>query len=153
MSHVRASIAIPGVTIIEAEALWYDRARWPSFIDGLKHVHAVEGDYPRPGAQIKWESFPGGRGRVLEKVVSYEPCDGQQLDVQDGQIRGRQQVSFATIDGEQGVLVSLELEYVISERSIFTPLVDIVFVRRAQSESLRRTLLRFARELEAEPVE
>ncbi len=151
MSRVHASVDVPDRRIADAEALWYDRLRWPSFVDGLKHVHAVEGDYPRAGAVVKWESFAGGRGRVLEKVIAYEARVGQQLDVQDSQIRGRQTVRFETLDG--GALrIRLELEYDIKDRKAFTALVDRLFVRRAQTDSLRRTLLRFARELQAEPV-
>ncbi len=153
MSKVRASVDIPGRRIAQAEALWYDSARWPSFVDGLKHVHAVEGDFPQAGAVIKWESFPGGRGRVLEKVIAYEPRSGQQLEVRDTQISGRQTLTFGPPPDGDGVRLELELEYAVTKRSIFTPLVDLLFVRRAQTDSLRRTLLRFARELEAEPVE
>jgi polyketide cyclase/dehydrase/lipid transport protein len=151
VSTVRASVSIPGRRIAQVEELWYDRTRWPSFVDGLKHVHAVEGDYPQAGSVVKWESFPGGRGRVLEKVVAYEPRTGQQLDVQDTQIRGRQTLRFDSLD-DGAVRISLELEYEVKERSTFTPLVDLLFVRRAQTDSLRRTLVRFARELDAEPA-
>ena len=116
----------------------------------MKHVHAIEGDYPRAG-EVKWISFPGGRGRVLERVVSYEPGVGQVLDVQDTQIRGRQSVRFTAIEG--GVGVELELDYVIKERSAMTPIVDLLFVRRAQADSLRRTLQRFVHELRDQRVE
>lgn len=151
MSKVRASIRVAGRRIVQIEELWYDRARWPSFVDGMKHVYAIEGDHPHAGSVVKWESFPGGRGRVLEKVVTYEPREGQQLDVQDGQIHGLQTLRFESLD-DGAVRISLELEYEIRQRSTFTPLVDLLFVRRAQTDSLRRTLVRFARELDAEPT-
>lgn len=151
MTTVRASAEIPGCPVSAAEELWYDSTRWPAFVDGLKHVHAIDAEYPHAGAVVKWESFPGGRGRVLEKVVGYEPRRGQQLDVRDTQIRGRQSVEFtATQDG--GMRVELELDYEIVDRKLLTPIVDLLFVRRAQADSLRRTVLRFARELRAEPV-
>lgn len=148
MSTVRASVDLPGRRIAEAEALWYDRNRWPAFVDGLKHVHAVEGPYPNPGARVVWDSFPGGRGRVVERVVAYESRSGQELDVEDEVIRGRQRVRFAV--GEHSTVhVGLELEYEIKAASVFTPVTDLLFIRRAQRESLQRTLLRFRRELEA----
>jgi hypothetical protein len=148
MSRARAAIDVPDVRIADVEALWYDRARWPSFVDGLKHVHAVEGDYPNPGAAVKWESHSGGRGRVLERVVAYTAREGQELDVQDSQIRGRQAVRFTAL--EDGVHIELELDYAIKDRTPLTPLIDLLFVRRAQTDSLRRTLARFARELQDE---
>ena len=44
--------------------------------------------------------------------------------------------------------VGLELVYEIKARTIVTPLTDLLFIRRAQRESLARTLLRFRRELD-----
>ncbi len=47
--------------------------------------------------------------------------------------------------------VELELEYAIKrEQAAWTPLVDLLFVRRPMRESLQRTLDRFARELQAD---
>ena len=151
MSRARTSIDIPGRSAEQAEALWHDTARWASFVDGLQHVHAVEGDYPRAGAVVKWSSFAGGRGRVREQVVAHEPGRGHVVDVQDMQIRGRQTLTFEPL-ADGAVRVGLALEYEIKKRSPITPLVDLLFVRRAQADSLRRTLLRFARELQAEPL-
>lgn len=151
MPTARARVEVPGARIAEAEALWYDPGRWPAFIDGLAHVVRMEGDYPGVGARTAWDSFPGGRGRVLERVVAYEPRVGQQLEVRDPKIRGRQSVRFAPTDGERGgVRVELELEYELLERTPITVLTDALFIRRAQADSLRRTLLRFARELREE---
>ena len=149
MSSVRASIEIPGRRIAEVEDLWYDRTRWASFVDGLKHVHAVEGPYPDAGARVVWDSFPGGRGRVVERVATYEPRGGQELDVEDEAIRGRQRVRFAAL-GPSLVGVELELDYALKQGNLFTPITDALFIRRAQADALRRTLYRFARELQAE---
>ncbi len=151
MPSARAKVDIPGVRISQAEALWYDPGRWPAFIDGLKHVLRMEGGYPGVGARTAWESFPGGRGRVLERVVAYEPRMGQELEIRDPKIRGRQSVRFAPLGGEPGgVRIELELEYELLERTPITVLTDALFIRRAQADSLRRTLLRFARELRDE---
>ena len=49
----------------------------------------LEGDWPRPGARLIWESPPGGRGRVQERVVGYEARSGQTLEVEDETISGR----------------------------------------------------------------
>ena len=42
--------------------------------------------------------------------------------------------------------MALELEYELKDRNLFTPLTDALFIRRALRDSLKRTLLRFARE-------
>lgn len=145
MGTVRASIEIPGRRIAEAEALWYDRDRWPAFVDGLKHVHAVEGDYPHTGARVIWDSYPHGRGRVLEHVVAYAAREGQTLEVEDEAIRGTQRARFDA--GDDKLRLGLELTYTLKAANALTPITDLLFIRRAQRESLQRTLQRFRREL------
>ena len=49
MSRARAGIEVPGRSVAQAEALWYDTARWASFVDGLAHIYAVEGEHPQAG--------------------------------------------------------------------------------------------------------
>jgi hypothetical protein len=141
VGRVRASIDVP-VLASAAEELWYDTSRWPTFVDGLAHVAAVEGDWPHPGARVVWDSHPGGRGRVVERVVVHGPREGQALEVEDEKIRGSQRVGFTPHEG--GVVVTLELEYELKERRGVVPVVDLLFIRRPQRESLQRTLRRFA---------
>ncbi len=144
MRTVRATIELPALAS-DAEAVWYDTARWPQFIDGLQEVVSVEGDWPRPGGTVVWESHRGGRGRVEERSIAYEARRGQESAVEDPEIRGIQRIGFAP-KGE-GVLVTLELEYEIRRRGVFTALVDVLFVRGAQTASLRRTLDRLGHEV------
>jgi hypothetical protein len=147
MGRVRARIDLPGQAS-DAEALWYDTRRWPAFVDGLKHVARVKGDWPRPGAEVVWDSHPGGRGRVLERVVEYEARRGQAVAVEDERIRGTQRVGFAPHEG--GVAITLELDYALKDARLnFAPL-DLLFIRRPQREALERTLRRFAAELRAD---
>ncbi|HVP03169.1 MAG TPA: SRPBCC family protein [Solirubrobacteraceae bacterium] len=148
MSVARASLDLPEVRISEVERLWYDHTRWQGFVDGLHHIERVAGDPPEAGSSIVWVSNPGGRGRVVERVRSYEPRVGQTLEVGDVQITGTQRVSFTALEG--GVRIALELDYALRNPSLTKALSDRFFIRRAQAESLRRTLLRFGRELEAE---
>jgi uncharacterized membrane protein len=82
---------------------------------------------------------------VVELVVGYDPRAGQTLEVEDDSIRGRQSVAFA--DREGGVRVELALEYELKSSSLFTPVVDALFIRRAITSSLRLTLARFGTEL------
>ena len=147
MGRVRASILVPGLAS-EAEELWYDTTRWPSFIDGLHHLARLEGDWPRTGARVLWDSQPGGRGRVQERVTSYVAREGQTLEVEDEKLRGTQSVSFTPLEG--GVTVALELRYTLKEQRPGMALVDLLFIRRPQRESLERTLRRFRTEVAAE---
>jgi hypothetical protein len=147
MGRVSASIRVGG-RAAEAEALWYDPQRWPTFIDGLHHVARIDGEWPQVGARVVWDSHPGGRGRVLERVTAYEPRVGQTLDVEDEKLRGTQRVSFEPL--EDGVRVGLELAYELKERRGVLPVVDLLFIRRPQRDSLQRTLRRFATELASE---
>jgi hypothetical protein len=133
--------------VSEAERCWYETARWSHWVDGLDHVVSVDGDWPGVGATVTWESSPAGRGLVTEYVVAYEPLRGQALEVQDGSIRGRQSVTFTPV--EAGVEVALALEYELLRRSIVTPIVDLLFIKRAMSASLGVTVSRFGAELTA----
>jgi hypothetical protein len=146
MRVVRVAQAFPG-SVHEAETLWYDTRRWQLWIDGLERIVQVDGDWPRIGATVIWESTPAGRGRVCERVVGYKQLAGQQLEVGDDSINGRQSVAFSPVDDE--VEVELRLEYEIKKRSIFTALVDALFIRRAMATSMGATLARFGVELAA----
>jgi hypothetical protein len=143
MGLVRAVQRVPGLAS-EAEELWYEPQRWPTWIDGFGHLHKLEGDWPEVGARAVWDSRPGGRGRVVEEVTAFETRVGQTLAVEDEKLRGTQRVAFAPASGE--VEVSLELEYELKGANALTPLTDALFIRRSLRESLARTLMRFARE-------
>ena len=45
MGRTSASTIVPG-RLAEVEDLWYDRHRWPSWVDGFGHVVKLEGDWP-----------------------------------------------------------------------------------------------------------
>jgi len=144
MARVVVALSFPG-TVHEAESCWYDTAHWPAWVDGLERVLDVAGGWPEPGGSVRWESGPAGRGRVSERVAAYEPLSGQTVEVEDDAIRGHQHVAF-TPAGDS-VEVALSLEYEIKRRSIVTPLIDVLFIRRAMERSLRATLTRFGAQL------
>jgi hypothetical protein len=144
MSVVRAAAAFPG-TVHEAESCWCDASRWPSWVDGLDHVLETDADWPAPGTSVAWQSGPAGRGRVCERVVSFDPLSALTVAVDDDSISGRQTVTF--VPAGQRVEVELALDYRITKRSMFTPLVDLLFIRRAMEASLAATLARFGAEL------
>jgi hypothetical protein len=147
VSRASATTVVPGRAAV-AEELWYDRHRWPAWIDGFGHVVKLEGDWPQVGARLVWESPPKGRGRVQERVTAYEPRGGQTVEVEDERLRGTQTVRFEPV-GEQ-VRVTLTLDYELKDRNVLTPLVDRLFIRRELGDSLRRTLARFGHERRAE---
>jgi Polyketide cyclase / dehydrase and lipid transport len=147
MSRVSASALVPG-RAAGAEELWYDRNRWPAWIDGFGHVITLEGDWPHEGARLVWQSPPKGRGRVQERVTAYEPRGGQTVEVEDERLSGTQTVRFEPVGDE--VRVTLTLDYELKERHALTALVDLLFVRRELGHSLRRTLDRFGHERRAE---
>lgn len=137
------------VPVSAAEALWYDTARWPVFVDGFKSVVRVDGEWPHTGAKLVWDSVPDGRGRVVERVTAYEVRTGQTVDVEDSQITGTQTVRFTPrSDGRSQLHV--EFEWRLKNRTPLTPVFDLFFVRRGFADALRRTLVRFALEARAE---
>ena len=144
MGRVRAEIEVSGLAS-EAEELWYDTSRWPTFVDGLAHVAKVEGDWPRAG-RVLWDAKVDGRGRVAENVVGHEARVGQTVAVEDEKITGTQRIEFHPTD--HGCRLVLSLEYRLKMDRPAGLLID-VFARRPLRDSLKRTLKRFQRELEA----
>jgi hypothetical protein len=144
MPRVSAATVVPG-RVADAEELWYDPHRWAAWIDGFGHVATLDEAWPRTGARLVWDSRPQGRGRVLERAVAYEPRAGQTVEVEDEKLIGRQTVAFEPIEDQ--VRISLTLEYTLKDGN---PVVDLLFIRRALRDSLRRTLTRFTHERRAE---
>ena len=144
---MRASHTVPG-RAAQAEAVWYDRSRWSSWIDGFGRLVSLEGAWPELGARRVWDAKGGPRGRVVEQVERYESRVGQILAVEDARLEGREEVRFEP--GPDSVTITLTLEYALKERALLTPVADLLVVRRSLGDSLRRTLRRFASELAAE---
>jgi hypothetical protein len=148
MARVKADLQLPGVATSDAEELWYDTRRWPTFVDGFGHVHKVDEGWPRKsGAVVVWDAKPGGRGRVLERVVSFEARVGQTVEIEDEKISGRQTIAFEP--GAGGCSLKLELDYAIKQARGVPKAVDLLFVRRPMRDSLKRTLARFELEVRA----
>jgi hypothetical protein len=131
----------------DAEAHWYDTQRWADWVDGLERVVVVNGGWPLAGATVNWLSGPAGRGEVTERVLAHQPLHGQTVEVCDDAIRGEQSIGFTP--EPPGVRVELSLAYEIRRRSPVTPVIDLLFIRRAMTVSLERTLSRFGASLES----
>lgn len=144
MRTVRVTRTLPG-TVYDVEQRWYDTSRWTAWVEGLRRVVEVTGDWPSVGSSVTWDSGPAGRGHVVERVVAHEPLAGQTVAVEDSSITGRQSVAFVPVD--DGVEVELTLAYELKKRSLFTPLVDSLFIKRAMATSLATTLSRFGAEV------
>jgi hypothetical protein len=151
MAVARAALEMTA-TAAAVEAAWADPSRWGRFVDGFGALVSVEGAWPEPGARLVWESVPGGRGQVVERVLRYAPGVELATELEDPQLSGVQRLAFAPAKGGEGVGgprvgVALELDYALASRSPFMVIANPLFVRRAVRDSLRRTLERLARDL------
>lgn len=149
MRTVAARQLLPGASVDESARLWFDLTRWPSFIDGFGTMALWHGEWPHADARIVWDSLRNGRGRVAEQVLEFQPGVTQLVRVEDPQMTGTQRVTFSAADA--GCEIRLELAYELKrDHGIGTVLADLFFVRRALGDALRRTLRRFAVELQAD---
>lgn len=127
-----------------AFALWVDLSRWASFVDGFAHVERVDDSWPAEGAKLRWRSVPAGRGLVTERVVASEPGRRFVTQVLEDRMTGAQAVAFTP--DEDGSLVEIELDYQLANKGPLSAITDVLFIRRALTDALRRTLRRFATE-------
>jgi hypothetical protein len=128
--------------------LWTDVDRWPSFVEGFARRIDRSPEWPRAGARLVWESSPAGRGRVTEKVVEAEGPDRFVTQVFEERLHGTQ--TFRVVESEGGSRAELALEYELTKYGPLGAVADVIFIRRAIRDSLRRTLSRFAVEAEEE---
>jgi hypothetical protein len=114
-------------------------------------------EWPRTGSKLVWDSIPDGRGRVTERVMSWvAPNEGPgklASQVFEEALVGTQTVTFEP--GEGGSRVTIELQYQLqpttfARQGLIGKVADVLFIRRALSDSLARTLRRFATEAEEE---
>jgi hypothetical protein len=128
--------------------LWTDADRWPSFVEGFARPVDRSPEWPHAGARLVWESSPAGRGRVTEKVVEAEGPDRFVTQVFEERLHGVQ--TFRVVESEGGSRAELALEYELTKYGPLSAVADVIFIRRAIRDSLRRTLSRFAVEAEEE---
>jgi len=133
-----------------AVRLWRDVRRWPGFVEGLQRIEEQGADWPAKDAKVVWASGPGGRGRVTEKVAASGPGSFSTRVFED-RLMGTQTAAFEQREGG-GAVMRLSLEYELVGDSPLRGLTDVLFIRRALRDALRRTARRFAVEA-AEDVE
>lgn len=140
----RAARLVDG-TPERAFELWVDVRGWEAFVDGFRDVESLDPDWPQVGASVTWRSVPAGRGRVVERVTASAPGERFETEVADEHLRGLQSVTFEP--QPEGCGVTLTLDYSLTTGGPLRALTDVLFVRRALTDALRRTLARFAAEL------
>ncbi|MEA2364437.1 MAG: hypothetical protein QOD71_3582 [Thermoleophilaceae bacterium] len=146
MRTARAEAEVP-LAPEAALRLWMDVSRWSSFVEGFARVVELDSQWPAAGSRAIWESVPAGRGRVTEKVAEGAPGRFATLVFED-RMAGRQ--TFRAIESEGGARVELSLEYTLTKYGPLGPVADVIFIRRALRDSLRRTLTRFGVEAQDE---
>ncbi len=148
MRLVEARGSVP-LAPAEALELWTNTDRWPTFVEGFGRLVEAEPEWPEPGARVAWDSIPGGRGRVIERVIERDP--GRVVtQVSEDALAGMQTFRVEPAPGAGGSVVELALEYKLSGGGPFRDLADAIFIKRALRDSLRRTVRRFAVEAEEE---
>jgi uncharacterized membrane protein len=143
MATARAATLVP-LSPEEAYDLWTDVRRWPTFVDGFASTTRIDDSWPDKGAKHVWKSVPGGRGQVTERVTEAAQAKAHAVNVFEEKLEGTQRVTFTP--AEDGTRVDLTLDYKVSVGGPLKPIVDVLFIRRAQNDALARTLRRFATE-------
>jgi uncharacterized membrane protein len=87
---------------------------------------------------------PGGRGVVTERVTKALPGALHEVAVFEERLDGTQTVTFSPDD--DATRVELQLDYSVSVGGPLKPVVDVLFIRRAENDALARTLRRFRTE-------
>jgi uncharacterized membrane protein len=144
MGVARDAVTVP-LAPAAAFDLWTDLTRWPTFVDGFGHVERVDEGWPAEGAKLVWRSGPAGRGVVTERVVASEPGVRLVTQVFEERMRGAQALAFESVD-EGSTRVDIELDYALTQGGPLAGVTDLLFIRRALTDALRRTLRRFATE-------
>jgi len=144
MGKLEVDVWVPG-TVQDVAPRWLDTRHWADWMDEVEEVLAVSANWPAVGATVRWRSPPKGRGEVNEIVVEYAENDLITTELVDSEVTARQTVTFTA--AEDGVAVGLTLDYRISRRSPFTPILDRFFVKPAVRSSLTSTVERFSGEL------
>lgn len=147
MSRTARAAAIIGLAPEGALALWTDVDRWATFVEGFARAEERSPDWPAEGSKLVWQSTPGGRGRVTEKVLENSPR-GFTTQVYEDAFQGRQTLKLS--EDADGTRADLSLDYELTRGGPLRVLADVLFIRRALRDALRRTLRRFVVEAEEE---
>ena len=140
MAKVEAAVEIEA-PLAEVWDLYFDRARWPAWVDGFAAVVSADG-YPQRGAELIWRSTAAGRGQVRERVLAHEPRSLHRIEFEDPESRGRLETEFAMLPAGEGRLtaVTQRLAYKLTGGGVLAPITDLLFIRTQMRRSLERSL-------------
>lgn len=142
MGKVEATIEI-GAPLAEVWDLYFERSRWPTWVDGFGSVESERG-YPEAGGELVWRSGPAGRGTVNEKVLAHEPRTLHRVSYEDPGARGELEVSFEMLpaaDEVRNTKVTQRTSYKVLTGGPIAPLTDLLFIRSQMRRSLERSLI------------
>jgi len=139
MATVEAAveIAAPPADVWE---LYFDRDRWPSWVDGF--AAAVDADgYPEAGGRLTWRSTAAGRGEVRELVEAHEPRTLHRTSFEDPESKGTLETRFEIVAGpEPATRVTQRLAYELRGGGPLARVTDVIFIRTQMRRSLERSL-------------
>jgi uncharacterized protein YndB with AHSA1/START domain len=141
MAEVGGEVEI-AAPLAEVWQLYFDAARWGSWVDGFARLSVSDG-YPERGGTLVWESTPAGRGRVSERVLEHEPRRLHRISYSDPGSVGELETRFEMMPaGEEGrrTLVSQRQRYQLHDGGPLAALTDRLFIRSQMRGSLQRSL-------------
>lgn len=152
MARAEATIEI-AAPLAEVWAIYFDRARWASWVDGFAAVVSAAENYPETGSELVWRSGRAGRGEVRERVLAHEPRSLHRIAYTDPGSHGELETRLEMLPAEASergrrTRVDQRLDYGLIGGGPFSPLTDLLFIRSQMRRSLTRSLTEL--KLEAE---
>ncbi len=140
MAEVEAATEIDAA-LAEVWELYFDPARWASWVDGFAAVVSSSG-YPNQGGTLEWRSTPAGRGHVRERVLAHEPRSLHRIAFEDPAAAGELETTFEIRPASEGRLtrVSQRLSYRVTSGGPLRAITDFLFIRSQMRRSLERSL-------------
>ena len=147
---VRTASAAAEVPLAPEAALrlWTDTSRWPTFVEGFARVVELDPGWPAEGSTGDLGVDPGRpRAGDREGRREHARARSRRWSSRTACRAGRPSGSS---ESEGGALVELSLEYTLTSYGLLGPVADVIFIRRALRDSLRRTDPRFGVEAQEE---
>jgi uncharacterized protein YndB with AHSA1/START domain len=139
MATIEAAVEIEA-PLADVWDLYFDRDRWPSWVDGFAAVVRADG-YPAAGGELVWRSNAAGRGEVRERVVAHEPRLLHRIEYEDPESSGILETRFAIVPGADRITgVTQRLEYRLRRGGPLRRVTDLLFIRGQMRGSLARSL-------------
>lgn len=136
MPTVTSEIVVP-LPLADTWDLYFERSRWPGWVDEFRGVTEADDAYPEEGGTLVWHSGPSGRGSVTETVLEHQPRRLHRIRYLDDSSEGEQLTTFEM--SGTGTRVKLDLGYE-PLAPMFLPFTERFFVRPQMRNSLNRTL-------------